>query len=497
MGFLLYFIYRFICSNVGIAILIFTFIVKLALLPIYIKQQKNTAKSAVFAPKLQEIQEKYKNNQQKMQEEMMKLQSQGYKPMAGCGTMLLSFVILFGVIDVVYKPLTHIVHMKKADISAMVEESYNVELTSLFVDEFVKTNDEINAMNETERSRYDAVTNDGRKLIGYYNEHCLEQGGEPISTDVFKTLDTDTVKIVKQVIQSSISNEYAADSSKKKTIADTDLYKISTEEKAELDALTTDEEKNKFSAEHAFSKTVTDFIVNLNVRYGNYIAQNEQGAVFAATASMQSELYALERFGTKNDNYNCAAAFSESVLRPEVKSELLELHENLNFAGIPLGQVPKDNMGFPMILVPIGSFILALVQTFVSNRMMAQTNPDAANMMKPMKISMYIMPVFSLWIAFTVPAGAGFYWAISYAFGIAQTIVLNKLYNPQKLREQAMREFDEKHKKTISVDAVKVTDENGKKQALSQKELNRRKLAEARRAQAEKYGEEYHDDDNK
>lgn len=497
MGFLLYFIYRFICSNVGIAILIFTFIVKLALLPIYIKQQKNTAKSAVFAPKVQEIQEKYKNNQQKMQEEMMKLQSQGYKPMAGCGTMLLSFVILFGVIDVVYKPLTHIMHMKKADISAMVEESYNVELTSLFVDEFIKTDDEINAMNESARTIYDSVTDDGRKIINYYNENCLKEGEEKIDTDVFKTLDTNTVKIVKAVVQSSIANEYAADNSKKKTIVDTDLYKITDAEKAELDALTTDEEKAKYSAEHAFSKTVTDFIANLNIRYGSYIAQNEQGAVFAATSSMQSELYALERFGTNNANYNCAEAFSESVLRPEVKSELLELHDNLNFAGIPLGQVPKNNMGFPMILVPIGSFILALVQTFVSNRMMTQTNPDASKMMRPMKISMYIMPVFSLWMAFTVPAGAGFYWAISYAFGIAQTIALNKLYNPQKLKEQAMREYEEKHKKTVIVDAVKVTDSNGKQQTLSQKEINRRKLAEARRLQAEKYGEEYHEDDNK
>ena len=68
LGYLLYFIYNFICSNVGVAILIFTFVVKLAMLPIYIKQQKNQAKSAVFAPKVQEIQKKYANNKEKQQE---------------------------------------------------------------------------------------------------------------------------------------------------------------------------------------------------------------------------------------------------------------------------------------------------------------------------------------------------------------------------------------------------------------------------------------------
>ena len=79
--------------------------------------------------------------------------------------------------------------------------------------------------------------------------------------------------------------------------------------------------------------------------------------------------------------------------------------------------------------------------------------------------------------------------------------MLDKLYNPAKLREQAAAEWEAQHKnskkeKTVNVDAVKVTDENGNEETISQKELNRRKLAAARKAQAEKYGEEYHEDDD-
>ena len=48
-------------NNFGLAIIIFTFIVKAAMFPLNIKQQKNMAASQLFQPKVQEIQKKYKN----------------------------------------------------------------------------------------------------------------------------------------------------------------------------------------------------------------------------------------------------------------------------------------------------------------------------------------------------------------------------------------------------------------------------------------------------
>ena len=65
-------------NNFGLAIIIFTFIVKAAMFPLNIKQQKNMAASQLFQPKVQEIQKKYKNDKQKQQEELAKLQQQGY-----------------------------------------------------------------------------------------------------------------------------------------------------------------------------------------------------------------------------------------------------------------------------------------------------------------------------------------------------------------------------------------------------------------------------------
>ena len=99
-------------------------------------------------------------------------------------------------------------------------------------------------------------------------------------------------------------------------------------------------------------------------------------------------------------------------------------------------------------------------------------------------------------------AGAGFYWTISYAFGILQTLLLNKVYSPAKLRAQAEAEYNERMKnaakeekrKRQTEDLNAVSEYEGEK--LTQKEINRRKLAAARKADAEKYGEEYHEDND-
>lgn len=98
-----------IIGNYAGTMVVATIIIKLLMFPLSIKQQKSTAKMAVFQPLMQEIQQKYKNNQQKMQEEMLKLQQEhGFNPMGGCLPMLLSMLVLFGFLGVVYYPVHYI-----------------------------------------------------------------------------------------------------------------------------------------------------------------------------------------------------------------------------------------------------------------------------------------------------------------------------------------------------------------------------------------------------
>lgn len=486
---MLYAIYNLICKNVGVAIILFTFIIKAALLPLYIKQQKTSAKSAVFAPKVREIQQKYKNNPQKQQDELAKLQQQGYKPTAGCLTTLLSFLILFGVIDVVYKPLTHIIHTNENQVTAMVEESYNIDMTSLFIKEINLSDDEVMKLDEKGLKKHEEIIRDAKKIVAYYNEHCLTDGKTAVDFANFKEMSVENVSVMNTAIKRIISDEYAKDVNNS-MLTNADIYKLTDAEKKEMDAIQENEDKAAYRAEHCFGDGTISLFNTLTNHYGYYKAASADSVSFVASASLQRELYALECYG------NYKEYFSERVVNDNLREQINELSANLNFLGIPLGQVPMEHMGFPMILVPILSFVLALVQTFISMQNMKKTNPDVGKQMGCMNVMMYIMPFFSLWIAFSVPAGAGFYWAISYVFGIAQTLILNKLYNPSKLREQALAEFDLKNK-VVTVEAVKekvIDEETG--EVLTQKEINRRKLAEARKADALKYGEEYKEDDD-
>ena len=81
----------------------------------------SSVKMAMVKPKLDNAQKKYANNKDKLNEEMMKIyQEAGYNPMSGCLPLLIQFPILFGVINVVYNPLTHIVRLSK-DVIAQAQ----------------------------------------------------------------------------------------------------------------------------------------------------------------------------------------------------------------------------------------------------------------------------------------------------------------------------------------------------------------------------------------
>ena len=108
LGWIIEQIYNLV-SNYGLAIIIFTIIVKLILLPLNVKSQKAMKKQQKIQPILAELQEKYKNDQQKLQTEMMKLYKENNISMTGgCMPMLLQFPILIGLYQVIQKPLSFI-----------------------------------------------------------------------------------------------------------------------------------------------------------------------------------------------------------------------------------------------------------------------------------------------------------------------------------------------------------------------------------------------------
>jgi len=338
LGWIMYAFY-FLTNNYVFALLLFTIVTRAIMIPTSVKQQKSTVKMAIIKPELDELQKKYANNKEKLNEEMMKLYSrEGYSPTAGCLPLLIQFPILFGLIDVIYKPMTHILR-----------------------------------------------------------------------------ISSETIAIGSEIV------------------------------------------KNNAALFNLDAANQTDTYIQLQI--------------IRAVREMPDKFVAMGQ---------------------DAVSAIQGL--NMNFLGMDLTQTPALKMFTqifsdfnPIIFIPIAAGVTSLIMSLVTMRNSATTVDGSAG--ASMKGMMYMMPLFSAWIALRVPAGVGIYWSFSSIIGTVQAIVMHKIYNPKELAEKAKAEAAERREqeRLARIEAKK----NDPNRGLSQKELNRRKLAEARKRDAEKYGEEY------
>lgn len=113
-GKFLYFIYETLAfKNYGLAIILFTIVIRVALLPLTIKQYKSTSKMQEVQPLIQDIQRKYKNDKEKLNAELMKVyQENKVNPAGGCLPLLIQMPILFALFYAISRPLTYMLGMK-------------------------------------------------------------------------------------------------------------------------------------------------------------------------------------------------------------------------------------------------------------------------------------------------------------------------------------------------------------------------------------------------
>ncbi|MCR1899248.1 YidC/Oxa1 family membrane protein insertase [Irregularibacter muris] len=108
LGKLLYGIYS-LFQNYGLSIIAFTVVVKVFLLPLALKQTNSMKQMQTIQPKIQALQQKYKNDKQKLNEKMMELYKEhNYNPAGGCLPLLIQFPILIGLFRVLQNPQTYV-----------------------------------------------------------------------------------------------------------------------------------------------------------------------------------------------------------------------------------------------------------------------------------------------------------------------------------------------------------------------------------------------------
>jgi len=115
----------YIVKNFGIAIVIFTLIVKLLLLPFSIKQQRSMASNARFQKKQREIMERYGKDRMGAQMEIQKLmEKENVSMTAGCLPMVLPMFVMLGVYYSVINPLTNTLHIAADKVNSAMNNLY-------------------------------------------------------------------------------------------------------------------------------------------------------------------------------------------------------------------------------------------------------------------------------------------------------------------------------------------------------------------------------------
>ena len=108
-------------GSYGMAIILFTLVVKLIMLPFQMKSKKSMMRMSRMNGKIQEIQKKYANNQAKMQEEMQKLYAEeGVNPMSGCLWSFLPLPILLALYSIMRQPITHFMMLSTEVVQELV-----------------------------------------------------------------------------------------------------------------------------------------------------------------------------------------------------------------------------------------------------------------------------------------------------------------------------------------------------------------------------------------
>ena len=123
-GYILKWIYLLV-KNFGLAIIIFSVLVKIVMLPISIRQQKTMKKNEKIQKELKILQIKHKGNPERLNQETMELyKRENVNPFGGCFTIIIQFILLISMFYLVKSPLTY---MQKIDSNVIENEIVEIK----------------------------------------------------------------------------------------------------------------------------------------------------------------------------------------------------------------------------------------------------------------------------------------------------------------------------------------------------------------------------------
>lgn len=148
-GYVLNWIY-FLVQNYGLAIILFSILVKILMLPLSIKQHKTLKKNEKVQNEMKILQVKHKGNPEKLNQELMELyKREKINPLSGCFSVIIQFILILSMFYLVRSPLTYMKKIDSAKIEQQITEvkekngEQNISKTypEMAVIEYLKDND--------------------------------------------------------------------------------------------------------------------------------------------------------------------------------------------------------------------------------------------------------------------------------------------------------------------------------------------------------------------
>ena len=119
-----------VVGNYGLAIILFTVLIKLIMLPLSIKQQRTMKKTSKIQEEVKVLQFKYKNDPEKLNREMMDLyKKENMSPFSGCLSTIAQFILLISIFYMVRYPLTYMKKIDKTQIDTYVQQMKDEGMT--------------------------------------------------------------------------------------------------------------------------------------------------------------------------------------------------------------------------------------------------------------------------------------------------------------------------------------------------------------------------------
>ena len=121
-------------NSYGVALILFTLVIKLIMLPFQMKSKKSMMRMSRVSGQMQDLQKRYAKNQAKFQEEMQKLyEEEGVNPMSGCLWSFLPLPILMALYSIIRQPITHFMMLSKDVLQTVVQSvaDAGVDLTNI------------------------------------------------------------------------------------------------------------------------------------------------------------------------------------------------------------------------------------------------------------------------------------------------------------------------------------------------------------------------------